>query len=809
MDPRRNAWKVTLIVGISAVAGYFVLPGATSQDIAYSLFGLASVVCILIGVRLNRPADRLGWYLVAIAGACFALGDGTSNVCLIILHVDLSTPSLADAWYLAGYPFLFAGVLRLTRGSRSQQRDDVLDAVIVSVAALTFSWHFLMNPYFHDSSIGSFGKLVTMAYPIMDIALIYIVLRRLLFAASNRPSQWFLASALTTMFIGDFAYDLLVLHSSYSTGNFTDAFFLVEYVLIAVAALHPSMGEMASDTRNAVVRDHRSEADARRLPLVTIAALIPPVLLLAGSSLGLAINVPVLAALTVIEIVLVLIRGAGALRLVGVRNLEIQKNVRALEESHLQRDVLENDLRYHALHDPLTGLANRDLLHDRVGQALASTTRSGKSVALCFGDLDGFKNVNDTLGHNVGDRVLIKVGRDLASIVRPSDTVARLGGDEFAILMTDLERPEAAVDFAHRIVSVVRGVVDLEGNQFDLSISVGLAFGGPTKGTDQLISEADAAMYEAKARGKDCVEVFRSEMRYDMLERLDFTSRFHGALARSEFFLEYQPIFSLADQRLRGFEALVRWQHPTMGLIAPLRFIPIAEETGFIIPLGRWLLIEACRRLAAWNQCADEPLSIWVNLSRRQLMSPALADQVRTALELSGIGADQLVLEITESVLMDNPGRAAAVLYEIRAAGIRIAVDDFGTGYSSLSHLRQFPVDVLKIDKSFVDSLDYSDPMGSALVPAIIDLARNLGLHVVAEGIEHEAQLQRLIDLGCENGQGFLMARPLDHEDVELLINAHAGSATRARSRADSSCHSDEDSLRPPTRRSTGWAAAR
>jgi diguanylate cyclase (GGDEF)-like protein len=458
------------------------------------------------------------------------------------------------------------------------------------------------------------------------------------------------------------------------------------------------------------------------------------------------------------------------------QNREIEMHAHALEASHHQRDALEFDLRHLAFHDELTGLANRALLHDRVEHALAAAPRTGRSVALCFGDLDGFKTVNDTLGHHVGDSVLVRASRLLSSIVRPGDTVARLGGDEFAVLMVDVERPEAAIEFAHRVVAVLRDAPDFEGTQVGLSISVGVAFGEPGKTTEQLLTEADSAMYEAKESGKNCVEVFRSSMRSRMLERLDMTNGFRWALGRSEFFLEYQPIISLSDDRVRGVEALVRWSHPSLGEVEPLRFIPIAEETGFIVPLGRWVLIEACEQLAAWDT-GGEPLTLSVNLSRRQLISPHLTDEVRMALALSGVDPSRLMLEITETVLMENPERAAQALAELRSLGIRIAVDDFGTGYSSLSHLQRFPVDVLKIDKSFIDPLVKSDESSAALVTAIIGLARSLGLDVIAEGIEHETQLRRLIELGCDQGQGFHMSRPLGGRAAESLLTGYSTTA--------------------------------
>jgi diguanylate cyclase (GGDEF)-like protein len=770
-----------LAVGLCVIAGYFALPGPASQDAVYQAFGVGSVVCILLGVRIFRPEDRLSWYLLAIGGLFFTMGDGAENYYGLILHQSVPFPSVCDAFYLTGYPFVFAGILRLTRNpNQSARREDYADAAIIAIGALALSWHFLMNSYVDDASLTTIGKLVILAYPVMDIALVFVVCRALLFGTYARPVHRLLAAALVVMFLADFTYDLLALHNSYATGSPVDGLFLFNYLLMGVAALHPSMADRpgADDRRDAAKR--REVNSRRRMPFVALAGFVPPIILLVAAGLGMGVNVAVLAGFCLAEFALVYVRMMWMIGRIGRQNAEIEHHAGALQTSLTERELLEADLRHLAFHDELTGLANRALLHERVEHALAATTRSGQHVALCFGDLDGFKTINDTLGHHVGDRVLVKAGELLASIVRPGDTVARLGGDEFAVLLEDVPHPQASVEFARRIVSVLHGAVDLDGGKVGLSISVGVAFADPSKTTEQLISEADSAMYEAKSNGKNRVEVFQSAMRSRMLERLELTNGFRGALDRSEFFLQYQPIFSLADRRLVGFEALVRWRHPTLGLVEPLRFIPVAEETGFIVPLGRWVLFEACEQLAAWSGRADGPLTMSVNLSRRQLISPQLADDVRTALALSDNRPGQLMLEITESVLMDDPGRANDALADLRAIGVQIAVDDFGTGYSSLSHLQRFPVDVLKIDKAFIDPLAGPDPQAPALVVAIIALARSLDLRVVAEGIEHQAQLEHLRRLDCDQGQGYLMARPLDQQAALALIDAYAGSTSPA-----------------------------
>jgi diguanylate cyclase (GGDEF)-like protein len=776
---KQHAWKYWMISGGLVIAGYFALPGATSQDVVYQVMGVAAVAAILIGTALHRPADRLSWYLLAMGTALFTMGDAAQNTYGLVLHRSVPFPSVGDGLYLAGYPFIFAGIIRLTRSSnRAARREANTDAAIMAVAGLAVWWQFLVNAYVHNASLTGSGKLVTLAYPIMDVVLIFIVFRALLFGRGTQTFHRMLAVALGAMFVSDFIYDLLVRDNRYATGNAVDALFLAEYVLIGAAALHPSMAEATDPTPELRANIYVRQNDGRhRIPVVAFAGFVPPCLLLVAIYLGTAVDVPVMAGICIGVFALIYLRMMWLIGTITGQTSEIEVHARALEASLRQREALESDLRHLAFHDELTGLANRALLHDRVEQALASSQRTGQTVALCFGDLDGFKTVNDTLGHHVGDSVLVRASRLLTSIVRPGDTVARLGGDEFAVLMVDVGHPDNAVEFAHRVVSVLRDAPDFEGNQIGLSISVGVAYGEPGKNTEQLLSEADSAMYEAKETGKNRVEVFRTSMRSRMLERLDLTNGFRWALGRSEFFLEYQPIVTLADGRLVGFEALVRWNHPHLGEVEPLRFIPIAEETGFIVPLGRWVLVEACEQLAAWSAESGKALTLSVNLSRRQLISTHLIDEVRTALALSGVDPHQLMLEVTESVLMEDPAQATRALSELRSLGIRIAVDDFGTGYSSLSHLQRFPVDVLKIDKSFIDPLAGHDEESRALVTAILGLADTLGLEVIAEGIEHQSQLHHLVELGCHRGQGFLMARPLDTEAAVHYIAESSRSA--------------------------------
>jgi diguanylate cyclase (GGDEF)-like protein len=490
----------------------------------------------------------------------------------------------------------------------------------------------------------------------------------------------------------------------------------------------------------------------------------------AANGLDLALGASFVAAVIVFALVALRMH-----KLLGRMTEQATDFARAL----LSQESLEADLRHQVFHDALTGLANRALLEERALHALALRARSGSTIAICICDLDGFKNINDALGHEAGDQVLVAVAKRMSSAVRPGDTVARLGGDEFAVLLEDVRDPDEANAVAERMVSVMRQPIEVNGRSVDVSVSVGIAVADVGSTTEELFTQADTAMHEVKASGKDRFEFFEVSMRARILERLEITSSFESALRDHEFFLLYQPQFSLDDGHLEGFEALIRWKHPTLGLLMPDRFIGLAEETGQIVPIGRWVMETACEQAQHWSSAGRE-VSVSVNISARQLLHRSFPEDVRTALALSGLPAEQLVLEVAEASLVANGGEVAQVLCDLKEIGIRVAIDDFGTGYSSLVNLRQFPVDLLKIDNSFVTPL--SDPNGeaTAFVVTIVKLAQALGLQTVAEGVEEPSQRELLKTLGCDSAQGFLMARPLSGlAATDLVEDPLPGAGTR------------------------------
>ena len=435
-----------------------------------------------------------------------------------------------------------------------------------------------------------------------------------------------------------------------------------------------------------------------------------------------------------------------------------------------ERRRAEAALAHQATHDPLTNLPNRVLFLDRLTKALEPAHRSGGQVGVLFLDLDRFKFVNDSLGHDAGDALLVALADRIRSRVRPGDTVARLGGDEFVVLLEELADRSVAGAVAERIAAVVAGPVALDGHEVTVSVSVGIALARAGHATPiEVLRNADAALRWAKDGGKACCVVYEPWMGERLRERVALEGELRQALARDELRVAYQPIVEVGTGRIEGVEALVRWRHPERGILLPGAFVSLAEETGLIGPIGAWVLEMACRQGRAWHDHFPAPPVVGVNLSARQIQQPDLVESVERILRETGLEPSLLRLELTESAVMADPEGAAATLRRLKGLGVQLALDDFGTGYSSLGSLRRFPIDLLKIDRSFVAGLG-QDEADEAIVQAVVEMAPALGLRVVAEGVETPRQLEWLRNLGCELGQGYHFARPLPAEAVTTLL---------------------------------------
>ncbi|MGZ4674011.1 MAG: EAL domain-containing protein, partial [Ilumatobacteraceae bacterium] len=734
--------RITLgyvLVTAAAAAAYFILPTTPlSKLLLYNGIGLAAVIVTLIGVRHKRAENRKAWMLIALGMISFLAGD----VCYYILDAVSETtpfPSPADALYLGMYPLVICGLMQLIRQiSPGRDWPSLLDASIAAVGTFAVLGVLVIDTYVSDGSMQFAGRFISVCYPVMDVALVAVAVRLVGVVPLRRPAYSLLTAGLCSLLVADTIYGVLNSAGTFETGGFADLFWLGFYVFVGAAALQPAVPhsvQMKSRTSGQL-----SRARLGMLCLITIA--VPTIDLLWGRPAD-----KVLTTLTsMVMFVLVLGRLAG---LMGV--------VRRSEEL--------------ARLDTLTGLANRLLFDENVAR---SVLRGGDGViSVLFVDLDDFKVVNDSIGHQAGDDLLIAVAERLKSCVRSDDLVARLSGDEFAVLLESALDQDHAVAVVRRLQDKMRMPILVGGREVLISASVGLVVEprALVNRPQALLQAADVAMYRAKSKGKGRFEIFDHEMYREQLEMLDLKGDLAVALERGQFEVFYQPIVDMGDERIVSMESLIRWHHPSRGMITPDRFIHLAEQTGLIVPIGRWVLREACKQLSRWQSQMPEtaPRTVSVNLSARQLHDPDLVKDVMSAIAESGLKPWQLTLELTESMMIDEFDRASRILEQLRESQVQIAIDDFGTGFSSLSYLRRLPVDIIKIDRSFVAEMRNSTTAES-LVRMVIDLAKVLDLRTVAEGIEDEGQAQQLSTLLCDEGQGFFFARPQPAAELRTLF---------------------------------------
>ncbi len=738
-------------------------PAARDTALSFYYLPVYFVAAALSFYASRRPtldaATRRAWSLFALAGMCTAIGDS------LWLWFEIATktedaPVWVDIISICGFPLWVAGLLNFPAAPRavSERAKYWLDVATVFVGGGMLSWYFALRPIAVAEHSSGLLLARAVAFPIADLVVVVTVaaiLARVPAQVSRLPLR-IIACSLTVGFVADLLYGNMRLAGAYHTGDAIDWIWLLDGTLFALAA------RLQARTAAARVPDATTTVFAPKprlslLPYVSVAAGFGLLFLVAAPYWGTDLKVVLLGAVTLTLLV--------ACRQV----LAARDNLRLLGERAQQ----EARFRHEALHDALTGLANRSLLRDRTEHALIRAQRQQQNpLALVFLDLDNFKTVNDSLGHAIGDALLVEASRRLLACVRATDTVARLGGDEFAILIEDPVETKGCALITERILATLARPFALEGRNVFVGASLGIATVGPGDNADDLLRNADVAMYMAKARGKGRCEFFVPEMRTVALERMELETDLRRAVETGQFVLHYQPIVILETGEITGVEALVRWQHPWRGLLAPGQFISLAEETGLIIPLGAWVLQEACRQASVWHKryAAREPgttpLAITVNVSARQLQTPQVVADVRTALTTSGIDPRALILELTESVLTEQTPVVLTTLQALKELGVRLAIDDFGTGYSSLSYLQRFPIDILKIAKPFVDEIG-KDSGRQGLAQAIITLGSTLAVRTIAEGIEEPDQRARLQALGCELGQGFHFSRPVTAAEMD------------------------------------------
>lgn len=738
-------WLAYLSLGLVGIVAYYFLPRAgVAQAVVLVAINASSAVFAGLTAARTRGQARVVWVSLCSAMVLSTSANVPYYAFPLLTGRPVPFPCPVDAFWLLTYPCFVVALVAMARQRRREDRGgDALDATILVVGGAALMWEFVIGPVVRASGLAALAHIVAVAYPAMDL-LVFAMLVRLVVAISYKSgSMRLLLGSFVALLTADIVYALAVSGGTYKFGGPTDGLWMASYLLIGVAALHPAARRFSrtTSTRGQFI-------SGGRLMFLCGSVLAGPVVLITRPQ-----DLVVVTCASATSFILVMARLTGL-------------NRRLL--------TVSRELETRASTDSLTGLANRGFFRGQLALAVSEHDRGKGTLAVLFVDLDDFKDVNDSLGHAAGDELLRVAAARLGETVRPADLVARLGGDEFAVLLNGVHSPEAALLVAERAVAVLAAPVEIAGIRVHVGASVGLAIHQDGSDPDSLMREADVAMYAAKGQGKNRVERFDPTPNDIVVEHHALKAEVAHAVQRGELVLDYQPIVDLSSGALNGVEALVRWQHPTRGLLPPSAFIGLAEETGDIVAIGSWVLRTALIQMQDW-QHRYGPSQLWlsVNVSIRQLEEDGFASLVREALHESGLEPRRLILEVTESVLANPDGGPAASLETMRHAGIRVALADFGTGDSSISYLRQLPVDVLKIDRSFVSG-EQADQPGDGSLEAIIGLAWRLRLDVIPKGIETSNQLARLQTLGCQLGQGFLMSRPVSAAIIDGYLSPAA-----------------------------------
>ncbi len=763
--------SLILVLGFGTFFWFFVIsPAAAANEEELARFVMTQVYialdCLMvmaIGVLLmnssNCPLRKTTIALLAGGFGLMFLGD-IVWAASVVVDQYISGDNFSDVLYLACYAGLAAAAqVQIRDKSRPERlRSAGASALTQGIAYAGLGLSFFVLVYFAASDGSSPVTIMTVA--IFVLAILVMARQSVILRDDAQERQRKAVDLVEARFAS-------LIRNASDVIMIVDADARIEY---ASPAVQRTFGLWQDDLVGRRLGEIWREADNDR-----IAAFLAEVTATQGISIG-PVEIPVGTKTRrfILECV-----GSNLLDDPAVKGLAL--NLRDVTE----RKALEDQLRQLAFHDPLTLLANRSLFRNRVEHALALSRRTQERLAVLMIDLDNFKNVNDSQGHDVGDRLLQTAAQRLVKCTRAADTVARLGGDEFAVLLEGVTTVEQAERIATSVSEAFRTPISIDGNDMLVTASIGVAFSAPGDDTENVLRNADIAMYNAKSTGKARYVVFHERMQEQLQERLRLEDDLNQAFIRGEFFLEFQPIIDLKTTELLGVEALVRWQHPVNGRLLPAQFIPMAEETGQIIALGRWVLEDACRQVQEWRQriSAGEGLRVAVNISGRHLQQGDLIRDVQHALEVSGLDPQSLLIELTESTMMHNSEANLIKLKELKALGVRLAIDDFGTGYSSLSYLHRFPIDILKIDRSFVSRLTESSE-GPKLARAVVMLGETLGLETVAEGVEVDDQVAQLLQLGCVAAQGFLFSHATSLDVVaassfalrrEQLRVAHTG----------------------------------
>jgi diguanylate cyclase len=733
----REASVAVGVIGLSLTVIYALQLNPVINALCTGITALIAIACMIVGPSLHKPSPARPWRLLSVASVLFLVG--------VMIRPWSATQTGAgqwavDAFALSGYAMLVATLVTLNRARGPLERHALADGIIVCLGAGLVSTVLFVVPAIDIADRPIVMSLVQGFYPLIDILLVLLLLNLAFTTASRLYSYRAFVIGLTALLVGDFGYAWIGARGELTGSPLLDLPFLLAYTFFGVAAIHPSMAWITK-----AVPSSEQPWSFMRLVLI-IPALIAPGL-----------------------VVLAIEANERGRILLGVVFVALVSTLlyRAVSAVH-SLDRMQATFRFQARHDALTGLANRAELMDKVSRMQSARRRNDPPVWVLFLDLDGFKFINDSWGHETGDQLLVEVATRLQLITRTLGTVGRVGGDEF-VISGPLTRNQA-IELAMQVQATLRNPIEIEGLDLIVTASIGMASATRGEDAEGLLRDADAAMYRAKGAGRDGYMIFDDSMRQSVRERVEIELALRHAVARGQLWIAYQPIVDLHTDRIAGCEALLRWTHPVRGEISPNEFISVAEETGMIIDIGAWVLQQAVHQLARWQRAGvvDRDFFMSINASTRQLRDHQLTKLAAELLTETGVRPCRLVVEITESVMMEQSELVNDVLAGLRDLGLRLSVDDFGTGFSSLSYLSRYPVTGVKVDRAFVDGLG-DVPGDEAIVRAVTAMASALNLGVVAEGVETIAQRNILRQLGIQHGQGWLWGHAEAPETFELL----------------------------------------
>jgi diguanylate cyclase len=742
---RRFGWIGYLAAGGVGLLAYF-LAADDLRAIIYDLFGLAAIAAIISGVVAYRPAARTAWLVAAAGLSMYVAGDATYT---LLDRLGLSVfPSVADVLYLTGEVLFILGLAGAAYGSdEGARRPALLDGAMLATAVGIVLWNVLLDRVV-EAELHPLAALVALTYPVLDLVILTVLVWQLLLPRGRTASTLLLVGGLGGFFLADIAYTSLSVNDAYQPGQPVDAGWLLGYLLIGAAALHHSMARTTP-----LAGDPEERISGRRMAFI-------------AGALGVAV---VGGALTPLDAFTdIVVAGGGGCVVVA---LVVARLFSAMTRSAVLLDrsnALQQALYSQTQTDALTGLPNRVAFTARLAADLASHD----ATAVLFLDLDRFKQVNDTWGHQTGDALLCRVGERLSAVVRAPAFVARRGGDEFGVIVDSARISDAQV-VADRILATFDAPFVLANGPVPVATSIGIALGRRGDTAESILGHADVTMYDAKRRGGARSVRFDAAEHGQVIADYRLANALPDAVQSDQLRLAYQPIVDLRTGRLEGLEALVRWQHPQLGLLAPGAFIPLAEEAGLVGLIDRWVAIAAAGQVRRWSTAGRWPdrLRLHVNVSPRDVEDGSVVESMTAALAASGIPPAWLVAEVTESALLDSD-RARATLTTLHELGIGLSLDDFGTQYAVLASLGDLPFDVLKLDRSLVGTT--SSPSRARLLEGIVRLSSSLGLATIAEGIETEAERRAVLAAGCTRGQGYLLGRPVSATEIDELLAPRA-----------------------------------